>query len=100
MRSVRVMSIIGICWFSLCFFFISFLIEKEAGAAAGWGVLSVLYGIALSIVVLVNSGKAVKKKTFNSVSEELLKLNELKEKQVISETEFNVRKAELLELSK
>ncbi len=86
------MSIIGIAWFSLSLLCIFAFYETDLEAAAGWGLLGMLYAIPLSIVGLINSNK----KQNNNSYYELLKLNELKEKGIISENEFNSKKNDLL----
>jgi small-conductance mechanosensitive channel len=60
MRTIKVMSIIGICLFVLSFLIISYYINYDSEAAVGWGVIAVFYGLALSIVSLVNSNKLKK----------------------------------------
>lgn len=89
---MKIMSIIGIVWFSLSLLCILAFYESDLEAAAGWGLLGMLYAIPLSIVGLINSNK----KQNNSSYQELLKLNELKEKGIISESEFNSKKNDLL----
>lgn len=86
------MSIIGIAWFSLSLLCIFAFYETDLEASAGWGLLGMLYAIPLSIVGLINSNK----KQNNNSYYELLKLNELKEKGIISENEFNSKKNDLL----
>lgn len=90
------MSIIGIVWFSLSLFCIVGFIETDLEAAAGWGVLGMLYAIPFAIVGLVKSGKSTSRSV--NISQELLKLGELKEKGFLTEDEFQARKAELLNL--
>lgn len=89
---MKIMSIIGIVWFSLSLLCILAFYESDLEAAAGWGLLGMLYAVPLSIVGLVNSNK----KQSNNSYQELLKLNELKEKGIISESEFNSKKNDLL----
>ena len=61
MNTVKIMSIIGIVFFTFCFLFIVLLINiNDYFSAAGWGVWSVFYGIPLSIVCLVQANKKVK----------------------------------------
>ena len=89
---MNIMSIIGIAWFSLSLLCIFAFYETDLEASAGWGLLGMLYAIPLSIVGLINSNK----KQNNNSYYELLKLNELKEKGIISENEFNSKKNDLL----
>jgi len=89
------MSIIGIVWFSLSLICIASFIESDLEASAGWGMLGMLYAIPLAIVGLVKSNKP---KIESSVTQELLKLNELKEKGVVSEDEFQAKKKDLLKI--
>ena len=92
---MKVMSIIGIVWFSLSLIFVIALAGNyDFEAAAGWGVLGLLYALPLAIVGLVKSSKSTYPKI--NVGEELLKLNELKEKGVIAQEEFNHLKAKIL----
>lgn len=86
------MSIIGIVWFSLSLICIFGFFESDLEAAAGWGMLGMLYAIPLSIVGLINSNKEKKSNSYN----ELIKLSELKEKGIISEDEFKSKKNDLL----
>ncbi len=93
---MKVMSIIGIVWFSLSFICMIAFINSNIEAAAGWGVLGILYAIPYSIVGLVISINASKKET--TVTQELMKLMELKEKGVLSEDEFQAKKLDLLKM--
>ena len=63
--------------------------QQQAG-----GILGMRYAIPYSIVGLVKSNNALKKET--SVTQELIKLGELKEKGVLSEDEFQAKKIDLL----
>jgi len=93
---MKVMSIIGIVWFSLSFLFITAFMNVDLEAAAGWGILGMAYAIPYSIVGLVKSKNASKKET--NVTQELIKLAELKEKGVLTEDEFQTKKIELLKM--
>lgn len=73
---MKIMSIIGIVWFSLSLICILAFLESDIEASAGWGMLGMLYAIPLAIVGLVKSNKP--KKELN-VTAELDKLSELKE---------------------
>ena len=90
------MSIIGIIWFSLSFLFIAVLLNEDMEAAAGWGILSMLYAIPYSIVGLVKSNKSSNKEM--NVTQELIKLSELKEKGVLTDDEFQAKKIDLLKM--
>ncbi|MGE4456802.1 MAG: SHOCT domain-containing protein [Arcobacteraceae bacterium] len=91
---MKVISIIGIVWFTLSMFFIFLLINEDMEAAAGWGILGLLYAIPYSITMLVLSNK--QSKSSISTSDELIKLHDLKEKGILTENEFNLKKAQLL----
>lgn len=60
MKTIKVMSIIGIVLFSLLLIAVLATIEIDLEAAAGFGLLGLLYGIALSIVGTVCASKANK----------------------------------------
>jgi hypothetical protein len=97
MKTLKIMSIIGIVYLSLCFVFIVILTSQNSDSgAAGWGILALLYAIPYSIVGLVQASKL--SKDVRDVSTELLKLNELKEKAILTEEEFNSRKARILNI--
>lgn len=96
MKTLKVMSIIGIVYLSFCLIIILVLNKPYNSpiALAGWGILSSLYSIPFCIVTLVQSIK-------RSVSPEgeisdLIKLNELKEKGIITESEFDMKKTKIL----
>jgi hypothetical protein len=91
---MKVLSIIGIVWFSISILFIISFIETDPNAAAGWGILGLLYAIAFAIVGLVKSLAKVKPSI--NIHDQLLKLNELKEKNIISEEDFAKKKEEFL----
>lgn len=105
MRTVKVMSIIAIVVFSfsfLCLVGFSNNIE-DYEAAIGWGIIAMIYGIPYAIASLVSSIRHGKKENdigskgnFMSVTEELVQLGTLKEKNAISEEEYDVMKAKLL----
>ncbi|MBA7545351.1 hypothetical protein ES705_37717 [subsurface metagenome] len=92
-KSMKVMSIIGIVLFSLCVLIMFSTDDIEI--AAGIGFLGLLYAIALSIVGVVSSTKKIKNTNFNFVNE-LSVLTELKEKGLLTESEFSERKKLLL----
>jgi len=91
---MKVMSIIGIVWFTLSMFFMLSLINEDMKVAAGWGFLGLLYAIPYSITMLVLSNKQSKLNV--NTSDELIKLHDLKEKGILTEKEFNLKKAQLL----
>lgn len=93
---MKVMSIIGIVWFSLSLICIAAFLGSDSESAAGWGVLGMLYAIPYSIVGLVKSSNASKKGT--NITQELIKLAELKEKGILTEDEFQAKKIDLLKL--
>ncbi len=91
---MKVMSIIGIVWFTLSMFFMLSLINEDMKVAAVWGFLGLLYAIPYSITMLVLSNKQSKLNV--NTSDELIKLHDLKEKGILTENEFNLKKAQLL----
>ncbi len=62
MKTLKVMSIIAIIWSSISFFAITYLLDFDNEAAAGWGILLFLYSLPFSIVVLTHTNKKDKKK--------------------------------------
>jgi len=96
--SMKVMSIIGIVFFSICFIFMLAFWGDEpsndeaAASIAFWGIL---YGIALSIVGTVSASKKVRTQKID-LANELNKLANLKEKGIITEEEFNQQKVIIL----
>ncbi|WP_405131698.1 SHOCT domain-containing protein [Paenibacillus sp. FSL H8-0317] len=90
---MKALSIISLIWYVLNFFFLVAFLESSE-AAAGMGILAVLYGLLFSILALIISSK--RKKTPVNVHEQLLQLGELKEKNIISEYEFDQKKEKLL----
>lgn len=94
MKALSIVSLIG---FVLNFLLIVFFLDGSqdgAEVAAGLGILGVLYGLLFSILALIISGK--RKKTPVNVHEQMLQLGELKEKNIISEYEFDQKKEKLL----
>ncbi|MHA8093236.1 SHOCT domain-containing protein [Aquirufa regiilacus] len=91
---MKVLSIIGIVWFSLCFVFIAAFAKNNLLAAAGWGIFGLMYAIPYSIVGLVKSRNG--NNVYRNFSEELKILAELKEKGILSEDEFQFKKKQLL----
>ena len=63
MKTLKVMSIIGIIWFTLSFLFLFAFFESDLEASAGWGMLGLLYAIPFSITTLVVSLKLEKSNT-------------------------------------
>lgn len=92
---MKIMSIIGIVWFSISLICILAFMESDLEASAGWGILGMLYAIPLAIVGLVKSNIPTKE---INVTQELLNLSELKEKGVLSEDEFQAKKTDLLKI--
>lgn len=94
---MKALSIVSLIWFVLNFLLIAVFLDgsqESAEAAAGLGLLGVLYGLLFSILALIISIK--RKKTPLNVHEQLLQLGELKEKNIISEYEFDQKKEKLL----
>lgn len=55
MKAVKVLSIIGMVIFPLSFLLTSALVESDAEAAAGWGIIAALYGLGYAITVFVKT---------------------------------------------
>ncbi|PWW40752.1 MULTISPECIES: SHOCT domain-containing protein [Paenibacillus] len=91
---MKVLSIIGIVLFTLTFLMIFGLVPEDSDSAAILGLLSMLYAIPFSIIALVVSSR--RKKQPVNVHEQLLQLGELKDKNIISEYEFDQKKEKLL----
>ena len=92
---MKAMSIIGIVIFSISLFFIVVLIGKQDYyAAAGWGIIGMLYAIPYSITGLVVANKNVK--NTKNMTTELIQLANLKEKGILTEEEFQAKKQSLI----
>ncbi|MEK3922522.1 SHOCT domain-containing protein [Paenibacillus sp. FSL K6-2393] len=94
---MKALSIVSLIWYVLIFLLIAvFLDGSQEGAevAAVLGLLGGLYGLLFSILALIISSK--RKKTPVNVHEQLLQLGDLKEKNIISEYEFDQKKEKLL----
>ena len=92
---MKVMAIIGIVFFSICMLGVIASAEEEVyDEALVWGFLGLLYALPFAIVVLVQVNKKDNPKI--EVTQELLKLNELKDKGILSEEEFQSMKMNLL----
>ena len=92
---MKVMAIIGIVWFSICILCVISSIEEEIyDDAFGFGLLVLLYALPFAIVVLVQVNKKDNLKI--DITQELLKLNNLKDKGILSEEEFQSMKMNLL----
>jgi hypothetical protein len=68
--------------------------HSDTTASQGWGMLAVLYAIPYAITGLVFSVKNTARVKIQA--DELMKLHELKEKGVITESEFNKKKNDFL----
>ncbi|MGE6664155.1 SHOCT domain-containing protein [Paenibacillus xylanexedens] len=94
---MKALSIVSLIWYVLNFLLVAvFLDGSQEGAevAAVLGLLGGLYGLLFSILALIISSK--RKKTPVNVHEQLLQLGDLKEKNIISEYEFDQKKEKLL----
>jgi len=94
---LKALSIVSLIWYVLNFLLIAvFLDGSQEGAevAAVLGLLGGLYGLLFSILAWIISSK--RKKTPVNVHEQLLQLGDLKEKNIISEYEFDQKKEKLL----
>jgi Short C-terminal domain len=100
---MKTMSIIGIVLFAFAFIIIvafqqdAYESHTAVDTLAGWGYISVFYGIALAIVGLVKSksmATAIVKE--QNTTEKLIELNNLRQKGILSEDEFQAMKIDLL----
>jgi len=91
---LKALSIIAVVVFTLTLFFIFVLGPVDEAAAVGWAFLSMFFAIPYSIFVLVKVNKL--KKPVVNVHEQLLQLGDLKDKNIISEYEFDQKKEKLL----
>lgn len=57
MKTIKIMSIIGCVIFGMSFVFIMAFMDSDTEAAMGWGFIGCMYGIALSVVGIVQSNK-------------------------------------------
>ena len=60
MKTLKIMSIIGLAWAVRCWFWMITFNTNDLGdmeAALGWGMCAIFYLIAFSIVVLVKAKK-------------------------------------------
>ena len=55
MKTLKVMSIIGLVWFGLMFIAIIAYMDNDTAGVIGAGLWAVIYGIAFAIVGLVKS---------------------------------------------
>ncbi|MDT0121671.1 SHOCT domain-containing protein [Paenibacillus sp. RRE4] len=88
------LSIIAVILFTLTLLIIFSLAPVDPGAAAVMALVSMLFAIPYSIFVLVKANNL--KKPVVNVHEQLLQLGELKDKNIISEYEFDQKKEKLL----
>ena len=97
MKTIKVMSIIGIIILgvSLFFLFASIGMESYEGAA-GFGIIAILFALPYTIACLVISSKVTSKKTEIDIYDNLLKVHSLKEKGILSEEEFEMQKQNIL----
>ena len=95
MKTMKIMSIIGIAWCGLSLICVLGFIDADIEASAGWGMLGLLYAVPYSITGLVLTLKNEKNNTSGSIND-LLELNELKEKGILTESEFQTHKDRLI----
>ena len=62
MKTIKVMSIIGLAWGGFSLFCLIWFADVNPEGAMGWGILGMLYFIPFSIVCLVKSDKEANKK--------------------------------------
>ena len=92
----KTMSVFGVVWSSICMIFV-FSFANDYEAAGGWGMLSMLYAIPFSIVLLVKG--RTDDATPNSSEDNFKKIKELHElykSGALTEDEFSKKKSELL----
>lgn len=68
---MKVLSIIGIVWFSLSLICVVGLNNEMNEEAVGWGMLGLLYAIAYSIVGLIESNKKNKSTRSGMIPDEI-----------------------------
>ncbi|EHJ01086.1 MULTISPECIES: hypothetical protein [unclassified Clostridium] len=103
MKAVKVMSIIGVILLSFC---LILLFAGEAGSrrttaevAVFFGAIGLIYSIVYGIIVLAASTKKSNRKIADAslnIKDQLIKLGYLREKEIITEQEFNQLKEEYL----
>lgn len=92
---MKVMAIIGIVFFSICVISVMELADGELYEdAMAVGLLGLFYALPFAIVVLVQVNKKDNPKI--DITQELLKLNDLKDKGILSDEEFQSMKMNLL----
>ena len=85
-----VMSIIGVVWFSFSLICIIAFKDSDIDAAIGWALLGMAYAIPYSIVGIITTKK--EKGNDPNSTQELINLNELKEKGILTDDEFQRKK--------
>ncbi len=103
MKAVKVMSIIGVVFLSFCLIllFVGEAASRRTTAevALFFGGIGLIYSIVYGIVALVASTKKSNKKIADAsinIKDQLIKLGYLREKEIITEQEFNQLKVEYL----
>jgi hypothetical protein len=91
---MKVMAIIGIVWFSLSLLCMSSFQNGMNDEALGWGYLGMFFALPLAIVVLVQTNK--KGLSEKNLTNELIKLKELKDNGILNDNEFESMKLNLL----
>jgi len=91
---MKTMSVIGIVWFSFSLFCLIAFFKTNMAASVGWGMLALFYAIPYAIAGLIKSNEQSTNKV--SVTQQLVELNELKEKGILSADEFQAKKIDLL----
>jgi Mn2+/Fe2+ NRAMP family transporter len=101
---MKTMSIIGIVLFAFAFIIMvafqqdAYESHNAVDTLAGWGYISVFYGIAFAIVVLVKSKSSTTTLTNKeqTTTEKLIEINNLRQKGILDEDEFQAMKLDLL----
>ena len=104
MKSLKVMSIIGIIFFSITLMFVFLLWDVDTFSGMAWGAFGLMYALPFSIVALVSTNAYLKKnsekipKSFALV-EHLAQLTSMKEKGNLTEDEFQMYKKSINKLN-
>ena len=90
MKYLKVLSIVGIIWFSVCLLLVIAYIDKNDGIAAVWGFCSVIFAIPYSVSVFF-----VLREYNTDVGEKLRQLMLSNEKGILNRDEF-LKKANVM----
>lgn len=101
MKTLKVLSIIGIIIFSICILIIIVsLSEHDEDIAAVWGFLGMLYGLSYAIVGLIHSNKAgtpvIESAVQSPIAVQLKELVRLRDEGILDVEEFIAEKTRVL----